>query len=115
MTTSTVFPSIDPTFTTDANITARTLEAAMGNGYEQRVGDGLNTMPEIWSVVFEGISWTDCITIKNFLKGQGGSLPFMWTPPGESALQVKCKSWKRVKTSPNTGTVTTSFEQVFDL
>jgi phage-related protein len=115
MTTATEFPDIDPTFATQAAITPRTLENTFGDGYEQRIGDGLNTIKEIWTVTFENVLWTEVLTINDFLKEQAGTLSFMWTPPGETALEVKCKQWQRSKTSGTTGTLSATFEQVFDL
>lgn len=109
------FPDIDPTFATQASIAPRTLENTYGDGYEQRVGDGLNTNKEIWNVVFENIAWSEVLTINGFLKDRKGTEAFMWTPPAETELQVKCKTWQRSKTSPTTGTLSATFEQVFDL
>ena len=115
MTTTVQFPAIDCTFGTPVSYAPRVLKNAYGNGYEQRVGDGLNTVAEKWTVAWQGIAWSECLEINTFLKAQKGYLPFLWTPPGEAPLQVKCESWSREKTSGNTGNVQATFEQVFDL
>jgi phage-related protein len=115
MTTTVQFPTIDCTFGTPVSYAPRVLKNAYGNGYEQRVGDGLNTVAEKWTVAWQGIAWSECLAINTFLKAQKGYLPFLWTPPGEAPLQVKCESWSREKTSGTTGNVQATFEQVFDL
>jgi phage-related protein len=109
------FPDIDPTWATSVSISPRVLKNPYGDGYEQRIPDGLNTVREIWSVSFEGIAYTECLEIKNFLKARAGAEAFNWAPPGETEIQVKCESFTVEKTSGNTGNVKATFEQVFDL
>ncbi|MFO1083117.1 MAG: phage tail protein [Reyranellaceae bacterium] len=116
MPTTTNFPSIAATFGSSLARAPRTLKNAFGNGYEQRAGDGLNLVPQVWDVAFENIAFGECTTIDTFLAGQKGYLAFLWTPPGAgSALQFKCESWSVAKTSGTTGTLKARFEQVFDL
>jgi phage-related protein len=115
MPATTSFPSVAATFGSQLSRSPRTLESAFGNGYEQRAGDGLNLVPQMWSVVWDDISWIDCQTIDTFLGGQKGYLAFLWTPPGGSALQFKCKSWDVQKKNAVTGSVKAQFTQVFDL
>ncbi|MFO1157278.1 MAG: phage tail protein [Reyranellaceae bacterium] len=116
MPATTSFPAISASFGTELSRAPRTLKNAFGNGYEQRVGHGLNASPQIWQVVWDGIAFTECSTIESFLSNQKGYLAFLWTPPGAgSALQFKCESWSVTKTSGTTGVVKARFDQVFDL
>ena len=109
------FPDIPPTFNTAMTKQPRTRVNEFGNGYSQRVGDGLNTIREQWQVVWEGISWTDCQAIDTFLSARSGAQAFTWAPPGEDEKQYFCPNWSKVKTSGNTGNVSAQFIQVFDL
>lgn len=110
-----LFPNIPATFNTKLSKQPRTLENTYGDGYEQRVGDGLNTIREVWSVVWEGILRSECDVIDAFLTNMKGYIPFMWTKPDATQLQVKCKAWEYTPTSGTTGNVMATFEQVFDL
>lgn len=77
-------PRINPTGQT----TFRTRVAQFGDGYAQRVGDGINTRKESWPLEFIG-NEEYIAPIKSFLDSHAGHMPFMWTPPlGEQGEYV---------------------------
>jgi phage-related protein len=72
----------------------KVLEADFGDGYTQRVADGLNSIKETWTVDWKNIEKVDAFEIVNFLKARKGFEAFYWTPPGElSARLWTCKTF----------------------
>lgn len=100
--------------TVEKTVTPRVRSARFGEGYEQRVGDGINTMPGQWSLSFSReASIIDAI--EGYLVAAGGINAFDWTPPGEStAVRVVCREWSRTPhTGLRSGALMATFEQVF--
>jgi phage-related protein len=96
-----------------ATIDAKTLEASFGDGYEQRVGDGINTMREVWNLTFTG-SRAYVEEIYTFLKSKAGVTSFTWTPPGGTEIKVTCKSWSKPIISKFNASINATFKQVFE-
>jgi len=75
----------------------RVLKSPFGDGYAQRVGDGINTNLPTWSLSFTNRSSAEYQAILAFLRAQGGTTKFVWTAPGESVAQNWiCSAWKPV-------------------
>lgn len=98
----------------------RVRETKFGDGYSQRVQDGINYMNESWDLTFNNRSFTDISTMRTFLEGKGGVVAFTWTPPGETEIKVICRDWS-IETITHTGTDATShgslstrFERVYE-
>lgn len=66
----------------------RVLVAQFGDGYAQRVGDGINTQSQSWPLEFAGDS-REIRPIRAFLDAHEGFRSFLWTPPlGEQSSFV---------------------------
>lgn len=103
-------------FNPDKSVEPRVLKSKFGDGYEQRVSSGLNTMPAIWQVSFTNRETSEVDAIEAFLKGQRGVDYFYWTPPDESdPIKVVCGKWNAGKPYAGMRSITATFEQVFDL
>lgn len=86
------------------------------DGYEQRLSYGINTAPQSWSLSFAQREDTEANEIESFLADKNGVTPFEWTPPNGSApLKFICREWTRSLDRANLNTISTQFEQVFDL
>lgn len=103
----------DPLYGATITHAPRVRLAQFGDGYEQRVADGINTDPEIWDVEFTK-SKADIDTFENQLKGYNGVTAFTWTPHGHSEIKVVCRGWTRIKRTSGVDTLTARFEQVFE-
>ena len=108
------FPGFQPDYGVDVSITPRLARQKFGDGYEQVVGDGLNTMPRVWGVTFTQTE-ADIDTIESFLHTCGGVEAFDWTPPRGAAgkWRTSAEGWKRTVTNFGYETLTASFEEVF--
>lgn len=88
--------------------------ARFGDGYEQRVRDGINTMPQTWGLQFTG-DRAEIDAIDDFLTRHGGSDSFLWTTPDGVQGHYICRSWSKQRERGVKVTLQAQFEQVFDL
>ena len=65
----------------------RTRIAQFGDGYSQRVPDGINSRVESWSVSWPGLNETDYQTVISTLDAAGAATALTWTPPGDSTVK----------------------------
>lgn len=90
----------------------RVKSAKFGDGYEQRVGEGINTRPRSWSLTFLGpTARTDAIAA--FLEAADGVASFDWTPPYGPAGKFVCRSWSRTVPALVIQGISATFEEVF--
>jgi len=110
---------IDPSQYFKKTSQPRIREISYGDGYAQRISDGINNFKESWSLSFTNRTISDVNTMSAFLTARNGVESFTWTPPGEVvAYKVICRSWD-TDTIVNDGTIgfgslTATFERVYD-
>ncbi len=97
--------------------TFRHLSAGFGEGYEQISSDGLNSVRDKWPLSWKNTPLATITTIKNFLNLRGANEAFLWTPPTGTEIKVRMRGGYKETFSKtlNVSTLTTTFEQVFDL
>lgn len=88
------------------------IRAKFGEGYEQRMQDGINNKPREWSLTFVKTP-SEVDNIEAFLAAEAGASSFDWTPQRGIAGKWVCDSWKRTATNPAYDTLTCSFREVF--
>ena len=92
----------------------RIRRSVFGDGYEQRVQNGINAVAGEWSLTFvRPIAEID--TIEAFLVARGGHESFAWTDPRGNSITVVCDGWS---VSPASGlrasSLSATFRQVFE-
>jgi phage-related protein len=102
-----------PEFGASKQLRPRVTAIKFGDGYEQRVAQGLNTKLEVWNLNFVNRTETEANEIDDFLIARGGVESFDWTPP-DSATSKKfvCREWTRVVLKANLYSIAATFEQV---
>lgn len=91
------------------------LRNQFGDGYSQRVADGINNNPLTWDVSIQYRTTAEADDIDVFLTARGGIESFDWTPPLESiAIKVLCPKWDRDIAHGAAQAITATFEQVFE-
>lgn len=108
-------PPINPSTPAGASYTPRVVTVQFGDGYEQRIGDGINTMPEKLSLRWDNIKAADAATIKAFFEARAGVEAFYYTIPGLTARKYKCAAWTVDYQDSSIATVTAKLAEVFDL
>ncbi|SAK65347.1 phage minor tail protein [Caballeronia pedi] len=93
--------------------TAKVREAQFGDGYGQRVADGLNNVSSSFSFQFVNDAAT-ISAILAFLRSHGGATSFSFTPLLWSAPALfVCKTWSEPTRDGNVYTITATFDQTF--
>jgi phage-related protein len=103
-----------PDYGAQANYKPRVRTTQFGDGYQQRVADGINTRPQVWSLQFNNRTNDDADDITEFLEARNGVEAFDWTPPNGSAIKVVCSEWTKTLVRYNLNTVSATFTQVFE-
>ncbi len=106
---------LEPIRSSSKNVTARFLRAELGDGYDQRAGDGIQTIKEEWSVTFEALDSTNADLIIAFFEGLDGYQNFTWIPFRQTvAKKFICPSWSESYRGAGLTSVSASFVEVFD-
>lgn len=92
----------------------RVLESKFGDGYQQRVGDGINIRPRKWSLTFNSRTDAELAPIVAFLRARNGIEAFDWTDPEGVAGKFVCKSWTPTKVRYGVNNLTAEFNEVFE-
>ncbi|MEY4952413.1 MAG: hypothetical protein RL299_837 [Pseudomonadota bacterium] len=104
-----------PDFGATADYKPRVRVTSFGDGYEQRVADGINTARDEWNLRFSVRTDAEADDILAFLRTQAAVSAFNWTPPGASIpIKVVCREWQRTMDSHNKNTVTAKFIRVYE-
>lgn len=101
-----------PAFGAALAVQPRVRKATFGDGYQQRIGDGINAQPRAWSLTFTQDK-ANIDAIEAFLVAAGGVASFDWTPPTGAAGKWICASWNRQHIANNAQGMTATFEEVF--
>lgn len=106
---------IAPDFGVAANMRPRVRVSRFGDGYEQRVADGLNAIDMSWDLTFSARTDDEALEITDFLEARGGLEAFDWIPSGQTgSVKVVCREWRRSLDRYNLNTVTAKFERVYE-
>lgn len=93
-------------------VAPRVRVARFGDGYEQRVADGINAMPRRISVLLRErrqiVQAADA-----FLRAHAGVQTFTWTPPDGGAGQWVCRTWSISYPAGDVAELSATFEEVF--
>ena len=111
---SDVSPSYSPQLTVENNI----ITVAMGDGYEQRLQNGINASRRTFSLSFLNRSDTVTTNILNFLadptKGNNGAKAFDWNPPFGSGGKWVCENPRVTMVSHDLNDIELVFREVFE-
>lgn len=96
----------------------RVLRSAFGDGYEQRLADGINTAPRSFSLSFASRTQSERDTIIAFIEARYTSTgvveSFDWTPPVGSAGKFVCRKWTESQRYYGIYDIAATFEEVFE-
>ncbi|MEN3813335.1 phage tail protein [Chromobacterium piscinae] len=102
-----------PLFGGSSSVRARVKEARLGDGYVQRVPDGINATPRVRKLTFAA-GQAEADAIEAFLERHGGARWFWFTYPGAARAKFRCGEWDRSYLGAGDEVISASFEQVFD-
>lgn len=106
-------PSYTPQNTPQHNL----VENQFGDGYKQRLEDGLNQLADNWNIPWNCLSNAEARTLIDFMNAHRVQ-PFLWTPPDELvAKKYICRNLTHNPTAnaPGYTDVTVTLEQDFGI
>lgn len=97
----------------------RRFVAQFGDGYQQRITDGINSLQQSFSLSFNNRTKEEIDDITAFFVSKGGVTKFDFTIPdsnnsGETTIQVICESWSQVYTYGDFYGCTATFTRVYE-
>lgn len=106
--------TIAPDYGVQVSERPRVLTAQFGDGYQQRVGDGINIAPEQWDLRFSVRTAAERDSLLAFFAARNGVESFDWTSPVGTVGKFVCPEWTYVPISVTNNTVSAKFVQVFE-
>lgn len=98
----------------------KVLTAKFGDGYEQRIADGINSLKEEYSLSFNTRTKEEIDNIRLFLNDKKGvgSFPYTYLDSnlsgGEVTVQVVCENFNTVHNYENYFSLTAKFRRVYE-
>lgn len=98
----------------------RVLVARFGDGYEQRIADGINSVDEMFSVTFNNRSAAEVDDITGYFASLKGATSFTYTIPddnavgGELAIKVVCQNYSQNYHHDGFYSVLATFKRVYE-
>lgn len=109
-------PPVHPSFNSTKSVQPRILKARFGDGYNQRVADGLNALPQTWDLRWNTLTAAQVDEIEAFLTVTAGYKAFLWTPLDRTQpLKFIVESWTRTPVDGRSWSFSAKFSEVFDL
>ncbi len=94
--------------------------ATFGDGYEQRIANGINNLVESYSVSFNNRTKAEIDDIVAFFENKAGVTAFTFTVPdtnesgNEVAIKVVCDTWNKTYTVGDYYSATATFRRVYE-
>lgn len=103
-----------PSYNVQSNHEPRVKKISLGDGYEQRVKDGINNTKLDLQLSFELRSQVEATAILHFLEARGGHESFVFTPtpPFNKQLMFVCGTWNSTYNFFDNYTVSAKFIEV---
>lgn len=102
-----------PSYTPKMTRKPRVLESQFGDGYAQRVADGINNVNVAWTLNFDARTEDEAAALIAFLDAMGGWQPFVWIDPNGLLAMWVCQDYGSNRTSPQLYQVTATLTRVF--
>ena len=99
---------------------SRIFKTEFGDGYEQRLANGINNLVESYSIAFNNRTKEEIDDIIAFFENKGGVTAFTYTVPdtnesgNEVAIKVVCSDWKKTYTFGDYYSATATFKRVYE-
>ncbi|MFO1417234.1 MAG: phage tail protein [Methylotetracoccus sp.] len=101
-----------PSFGSESETEPRVGVVKFGDGYEQRMADGINTVLPTWNLEWSEAERSVVRDMVAFLKARGGLEAFEFKDPDGEWVWVVCRRWRNRYVKPDVNTLQAAFEQV---
>ena len=103
-----------PDNSAQVSVKPRIMRAQFGDGYQQRVADGINIRPRQWSLSFNTRTDAEIAPVAAFLEARNGLEAFDWTPPQGLAGKFICEQWSQTVVRYGINDLSATFVEVFE-
>lgn len=103
-----------PDYSAQVSVKPRVLKSSFGDGYQLRIGDGINISPRVWRLTFNARTDAEIAPIAAFLAARNGVSSFDWTPPSGSAGKWICDEWSQTIVQFGINDLSATFSEVFE-
>jgi phage-related protein len=103
----------DPSYNANTNHNPKIKINQFGDGYDQRVPDGINNILMDVDYSFEGRTLQEVSAILHFLYNRGGTELFFFTPPPPYSTRKRfiCKTWTHAEIFADNHVIRAKFEE----
>jgi len=113
---------VAPDRTMSRSTKPRTFKIAFGDGYEQRIQNGINNIEESYSISLNNRPKAEIDDIVAFLDNKGGVSNFTFTLPdtnnttrtGEKDVKVECEDYNTTYVNDSHYSLTATFRRVYE-
>lgn len=106
-----------PSYAVPKKVSFRLRKAGFGDGYEQRIGIGINNIKRQWDLRFNNKTEAIAMDIQDFLEAREDGKSFYWKPPflnrNDEIVLVTCEEFQIVPVTYNSFEITAVFRQVY--
>jgi phage-related protein len=113
--------TVIPDKTMNTSNTPRVHIAKFGDGYEQRIGNGINNLEQEYSVAFTTRAKADIDDIVAFFETKAGVTSFDFVVPdsnesgNELSVKVVCSEWNQTWVNDNFYSLNATFRRVYEV
>lgn len=107
-----------PSYSSSTDLIQRKVQVQFGDGYSQRMKDGINSSSLNFNLVFDSRSDDEARSILHFVEQKGGVEPFIYNHPtifNKTGLKYIAIDPKLSTSSYNINNVTLTLQRVFDI
>ena len=113
------FPSITPTYGVQKRSRPNVRTVRFGDGYEQRIANGINSLQESYNVTFNNRTKEEIDDITGYLGSLQGVTALSFTIPdsnnsGETTIKVVCDSFSQSYSYDDFYSASATFRRVYE-
>jgi phage-related protein len=102
-----------PSYGAQLNKKPKVQEMNFGDGYTQRIKEGINNNPEEWSLSWDSIDDVLANAIMDFFDAVADGTSFNWTNPRGVAGLYWCPQYSRTQEDEDKNGIKAAFKQVY--
>ena len=98
-------PNIPISFSPSMAEEPRVRRVKFGDGYELRVGDGLNLISQTTTIPWKNRTHAEMLVLLDFFRRHTGQYFFFWQPPGDVIVRkFVCSKWSYTRSDDSPAT-----------
>ena len=104
-------PTVAPSYGSPKDKDFRISRADFGDGYSQRVGDGINVEREIWQLSWNMLTSLQASNISDFFDAREGTEAFAWLTPNAETKNFTVQTYTKTPIANGLFSMAATLEQ----